>query len=350
MLKGILLFLVLSVSVANASDVVLKDTSTSVKDGKTVVQYTFNSRIDPRKVSYDYINDTVQVDVPNAYIEEKKRFTRVTDEKIKNLYSYQLDKNTLRLRINYKDGNAASNLQGAVSTAFKDNVMTVTIDDGRVPLKAAADALPDKAINVVNVEDLTGEAEEAMAADTAVAAKAEVITESETPITAATADDYANLSEKDIPVLQSAPAKEAKKSGSFLFRVMSSFVILGLLAFGLYMLRKKWSKTNLKNPHTHIKVLTQHYLGPKKSLAIISVAGESILIGVTENNINLIKQLSLLDEEIPQNVSNDFGNSINEANQQFDEMGQDAPVEQDNFSISGIKDIVKTRLKTMREL
>lgn len=347
MLKGLLLYVVLSVAAANASDVVLKDVTTSVKDGKTVVQYTFDSRIDPRKVSYDFINDTVQVDVPNAFIEEKKRFTNVTDEKIKNLYSYQLDKKTLRLRINYKDGNTASEFQGAVNTAFNDNVMSVIIDDGRVPLKAAA-TLPAKPINVVKVEDLTGEAEvEVVEAPTPIAT-AQELAENETPVN--TKVDTTNLAESEIPVLQATEAKEAKKSGSFLFRLMSSFVILGLFAMGMFLLRKKWSKTQLKNPHTHIKVLTQHYLGPKKSLAIISVAGESILIGVTENNINLIKQLSLLDEEIPQTVSTHFDSSMDEANHQLEVNEHIAPTEQDTFSISGIKDIVKTRLKTMREL
>ena len=92
------------------------------------------------------------------------------------------------------------------------------------------------------------------------------------------------------------------------------------------------------------KVLTQHYLGPKKSLAIIRVAGESILIGVTDQNISLIKSLSLLDDDIPEETPAAF--QVAEKSEDVEE----APTEEnEEFHMAGINKIVQGRLKGMRK-
>ena len=99
-------------------------------------------------------------------------------------------------------------------------------------------------------------------------------------------------------------------------------------------------KSKRPDSNKKIKILTQHHLGPKKSLAIIRVAGESLLIGVTDHSINLIKPLSLLDEEVPLETSSQFSVSLGNATGSPNE----------DFSVKGIKDIVANRLKGMKEL
>jgi flagellar protein FliO/FliZ len=141
--------------------------------------------------------------------------------------------------------------------------------------------------------------------------------------------------EDKIPVQLEAPKKTAVE-GSSSYKAIVGLAILGILAAGGYLLVGKYRRSQLvKNTAPEIKVLRQHYLGPKKSLAIIRVAGESILIGVTDNNINLIKSLSLLDEDVPEETPQNFAQVL-----QNDE----------DFAISGIKDFVGERLKGMRKL
>lgn len=41
-----------------------------------------------------------------------------------------------------------------------------------------------------------------------------------------------------------------------------------------------------------IEVLSTHYLGPKKSIAVVRVAGRVLVLGVSNESINLITQLS----------------------------------------------------------
>lgn len=159
------------------------------------------------------------------------------------------------------------------------------------------------------------------------------------------------LPENEIPVL--AQAKDAKKSDSSgLARLMATLgvlvVLLGGVSFGL----KRWmSKSKGQNKNTRIKVLTQHHLGPKKSLAIVQVAGESLLIGVTDQNISMLKTLSLIDDDIPEAVPTNFNQAMNN----FDDDQEDAQIEaqatEEDFTISGlaeIRDTVSTRSRNMR--
>jgi flagellar protein FliO/FliZ len=155
-----------------------------------------------------------------------------------------------------------------------------------------------------------------------------------------------SLSESEIPVHLEAANKNTNAE-SPVKRMMFSFMLLGVLGCGgFFFLRKYIQNSPNKKSGKDIQVLTQHYLGPKKSLAIIRVAGESILIGVTDQNISLIKSLALLDEEIPQETPKSFKNTFGVFNATADAVKENE--EKDEFSISGIKDVVKTRLKSIR--
>jgi flagellar protein FliO/FliZ len=170
-------------------------------------------------------------------------------------------------------------------------------------------------------------------------------------------------SESDIP-LNFDENKKATTQESGFFRVLFTLSILALVGMGAFYFLRKYSVPKGRKHQTQIKVLQQHYLGPKKSLAIVRVAGESILIGVTDHNISLIKALSLLDDEVPDEAPQNFvkvlkghnsqdnfvAADVDEADSQLrQKMKKDLDVDEE-FAISGIKDIVSRRLKGMRSL
>lgn len=176
---------------------------------------------------------------------------------------------------------------------------------------------------------------------------AEALTETDSKVEASSK----NLKESEIPV-HLETAKKAGTGESSIFKILSAFGIIGVLACAAYFLLKKYSiKAGKANQATQIKILTQHYLGPKKSLAIVRVAGESILVGITDQNISLIKALSLLDEEIPEETPKSFNNVFNKT-QKNNSYAAAAASEssEDDFAISGIKDFVSSKLKNMRSL
>ncbi|MBK9323234.1 MAG: flagellar biosynthetic protein FliO [Bdellovibrionaceae bacterium] len=158
--------------------------------------------------------------------------------------------------------------------------------------------------------------------------------------------------ESEIP-LNLETTKKSSDSGHPAFKFLLAISILGVVGVGAYVFIRKYSKTNFAiNKHNQIRILTQHHLGPKKSLAIIRVAGESILIGVTDQNINMIKSLSLLDDEVPDVTNSDFEKLVDRPKASIEEskMTTDIDSEDEEFSIRGIKDVVSKRLKGMRSL
>ncbi len=134
--------------------------------------------------------------------------------------------------------------------------------------------------------------------------------------------------------------------------------LIGVLATGSFFLIRKSKLAGIKRKNApELKILTQHYLGPKKSLAIIRVAGESIVVGITDHHISHIKTLSLLDEDIPTETPTHFG-PLFEADD-----ATSAPIlkktkvaieedilEEKNFSLTGIQTFVSEKLKNMRSL
>ncbi|WP_246845140.1 flagellar biosynthetic protein FliO [Bdellovibrio sp. NC01] len=207
-------------------------------------------------------------------------------------------------------------------------------------------------------------AEEASPATEATAvASASAHAEATTPVTAdAEKPKVDNRKESEIP-LNLDGNKKASAEGGGMFRILFTLSMLGVVGTGAYIFLKKYSVPKSKKHQTQIKILQQHFLGPKKSLAIVRVAGESILVGITDHNISMIKSLSLLDDEVPEEAPKSFGNVLGgfkASTADFSETEDEAVTEtkakrksneldsDEEFAISGIKDIVSKRLKGMR--
>lgn len=155
------------------------------------------------------------------------------------------------------------------------------------------------------------------------------------------------LKESEIP-LRLETKKGDSAEGSPLTKMLMGLVVIGGLSMAGWLALKKYKLSNrAANPATQMKILAQHHLGPKKSLAIVRVAGESVLVGITDHHISLIKSLALLDEDVPEESPVNFDQVMVKNNRSL-QARQDSDGEADEFSISGIKDVVSSRLKNMR--
>lgn len=152
--------------------------------------------------------------------------------------------------------------------------------------------------------------------------------------------------------------KKSSSESSPIFRLLFTVSILGVVGVGAWFFLRKYAVPRAAKTQTQIKVLQQHFLGPKKSLAIVRVAGESILIGITDHNISMIKSLALLDDEVPEEAPQHFGRVMADFSDDTAAAATPAPTKRksqskeldadEEFAISGIKDIVSKRLKGMR--
>lgn len=179
--------------------------------------------------------------------------------------------------------------------------------------------------------------------------------------------DKKTAKENEIPLSLETTKKIASNETTY-FRVILVIALLGILACGTWVFVRKAKTQNIKRNKNEIKILAQHYLGPKKSMAVVRVAGESILVGITDTQINMIKTLSLMDDELPEVTSQNFRSELDTrlAEDVVDVQKQAASTynrksqintkttqtdeEMDEFSIKGIKDLVSSKLKNMRSI
>ncbi len=154
--------------------------------------------------------------------------------------------------------------------------------------------------------------------------------------------------EDQIPLNIAGDKKPVEAGGSSTRLLFTGFVLVTLLGTAYYFVRKYKVSNKIHKSNMQIKVLSQHYLGPKKSLAIIRVSGESILIGVTDHNISMIKSLSLIDDEVPAETPQNFAQALSKEDSNRGARMQTAEELDEEFSFSAVKDSVSKKIKSMR--
>ncbi|MCC6277101.1 MAG: flagellar biosynthetic protein FliO [Oligoflexia bacterium] len=148
-------------------------------------------------------------------------------------------------------------------------------------------------------------------------------------------------------------AEPAKKSTPIWLRVLGSLVVvLGMIGGAYLAFQKLPNAKKALGARKMIEVLGQYHLGPKRSLIVIRVAGETMLVGSTENNINLIKPLALLDEDLggAQGFTGALRKQVNVEIQKQTEVRDLQKDAEEEFSMKGLKELVGQKLKSMKEL
>ncbi len=111
-----------------------------------------------------------------------------------------------------------------------------------------------------------------------------------------------------VPVLFSYPltaaaAEQQGEAGGFSLlsgsiQMLASLAVVVGIILVLHYLSKRWMKSNLvrKSIPKYIRIVENRFLAPKKSLLLIEVAGEYLLLSNCGDNLNLIKQIDMLEE------------------------------------------------------
>lgn len=76
--------------------------------------------------------------------------------------------------------------------------------------------------------------------------------------------------------------------------LLTLITVLGLMGLSLWAFRKTMGKDGKmpgKKTGAPIKVVTTSFLGQKKNLAVVEVAGEMLVLGVTPTSINFLTKI-----------------------------------------------------------
>ncbi len=73
------------------------------------------------------------------------------------------------------------------------------------------------------------------------------------------------------------------------------FVVLAVIILGFYLIKRFSTARSMKGPRNLINVIATHHLSPKEKLVLLTVMDETILIGVTPQNISKISRVSSVE-------------------------------------------------------
>lgn len=290
-----------------------------------VTELNFNGSIDLSKVEISHNKKQLLVKIPNVKTEKKEAKLEIDDAEVKSINVTKNKKSVLISLLFSKKINAEI-FKGYTRIEKDGNLVRVSLKRNSYIIQQ--NKLKNEILKPISL-DLSDESEKL--------AIAEVETEKNQV-------DVVVKSEDQIPVLTKAEKEIKSSESNTISRLAMSLGIICCFGIGLMFFIKWWSKNHKSQiVQNKIKVLNQHHLGPKKSLAIIRVAGEAILIGVTDHSINHIKTLSLMDDELPDSLPSSFKNELNS---NFEEDLVEDAVEDENFAYgSSVKDTISKRLK-----
>ncbi len=331
---------------ASAADLnTLKSIQVEQKGNKTMIHMDMTHELNQAQIEARFMRRTIEWDLAGVQTKKDKMFVDVGGAEISNIYASQPDAKGLRIRVNLNNEKVASNYHEQVQFLKSKNKLTLVLDNSVAVLNHNIKELS----RMYDVESESMSKMQEHIAQKSVISTEAVENENDMPIATAQAptleqemaiDD--TKEEKEIP-LAAKNAKAEVSSTSSMGRMAAGSVAVLLLLGSLYFMNKKLKekKSGAAFNHDSIKVVSQKYLGPKRQLTLVRVSGEYLLLGVTDHNISLIKQLAVVDDEIPDLVPQDFKAAVRKVDVRAQELeGQIGDVE-DSFSVSSLSEVKK---------
>ena len=300
-----------SSSAKPANLALLNDINIAASADHTEIEIKFDVKPGDEKILYR--DDFVQIELPGTYTDPPKQWLKVEDEFVKNIFVYQFDANTVRVRL-FTYGKAV-NMRDRISIGKSDNSLMISygqkpaVVNKKPPITAKVTAKNEsKKNNPVPVEINLPETVEKVSlhgesysiAGSEEAAQNVIENQDETPASQLPAESGTGLLKADsLPLKQDAEEEKTVLmkdppgfTGSVIKMVTALGIVLSLL-FAIVYLAKKYlgNRIGLTGQDQKIRVVTSTYLGPKKSIALVEVAGEKIVVGVTATHISMLTKV-----------------------------------------------------------
>ena len=266
--------------------------------GSNQVELQFDRDVDVKAIKTEFYQDIIQLSLNNVSVYPPRIFS-VPGADIAKVFAYQYTPKLVRCRLTMKG--KAEEFKDRISLRSKGRTLILSLQPP-----------------VLAKDKVTLQAAKAISAPQAVPAKT-VLKPEDKSVLDKVLKEPANPEAQNKPVnLTGSPSasKSHKTSQSTLGRAAKGFawmtVVILLMAGLLLALRKalkakpgskswllRMMKGKLGGPGKLIEVEATHYLGPKKSIAVVKVQGRRLVLGVTEESINLITQLDARADGTP---------------------------------------------------
>lgn len=323
----------------------LKDIDVMTSVDKTKIELRFNGT--PSEKGISYRENFMQLEFSDTYVEPAKQWINVEDETVKNIFLYQLDETTVRARF-FTIGKAWR-LKDKINLLREENKIIITYNvapkvDGSMvaPAEKAAVAAEKRGDSRVGQKgrlrtgdkprrqrSVEGESIQELGAAGSIIVRPETGGTSQIPgpiempsTEPAPAASEMSGSVEETPKTTIPPSVTNPKNtpedkpliadgtgspdlyASFIKMILALGILLALLFAGLFVFKRfTGKKIGIGGQNPGIKVITSAYIGPKKSIVLVDIAGERIVVGITPNHISMLARLGKEGE---------FGNILEE--------------------------------------
>jgi flagellar protein FliO/FliZ len=283
---------------AHASSV-LKAVEVSPKDVKgRTIQLVFDRAVDPSQVKTEFFKDIIQLSIEDVSV-YPARILPIEGSEIQKLFTYQYTPKLVRARFSVQGKAEDYKDRVSVQSQGKQIVLKLFpkgVKKDQITIAAAQAEKPKPSRQAQEILEQVMRAEEAKPAlDAAVTVAAEK--KSETARKGAASG------------LGLKKDSAASSTGLPLKLILLFLAAVGFLGFVLVQLRKKGFENKLggfmsklsipgvskldllRKQKRMIEVVANHYLGPKKSIAVVKIQGRMMVLGITNESINLIAQM-----------------------------------------------------------
>lgn len=308
----------------------------------TQVDLLFDKRITKNQIKTEYFNDIIQISLSEVSVYPAK-ISSVTGNSLLKVFAYQYGPKLVRCRLtvkgkaeDYKNRFQIKNngkvltLQLEEDTSKSDNLVLQAAHANRVtvpPAKNDSDR-PPSTPQVLDPEEralldrvLGGRAQPS---ENSKAKEPEK--ESAKPQIAPPPSTQSVLvGPKENPAISGAkPFPSPLRALAKLLGVIALFLVLAFVAKKIFVRRSvkkrdlfgaitRFARMKLGQKEKIIEVVSNHYLGPKKSICVVKVAGRYLVLGISNESIQLITQL-------PGDAFNSVSEESPESPVQFEEL------------------------------
>lgn len=268
----------------------LQGMETSSSENEIKITLNFSKPIkDVREPQF--FEKSIQFTFDKTYVKPAKKTYSLGEELVPDIHIYQYDKKSVRLRLVMGKGDIWD--EDRLTYEKKGNQLLISIS------KSNADLLNEMYDNDLNLPTVVLEEHYDSPAELPSEAKYQ---EDLIPIIY----DETDKNKISLDFNENENNMVSNNAGPTLFSsslkvVTALMIVLSLMLVTYYFVKKYLLKDgSLLGMDKQIKILSTSYIGPKKSINLVEVAGEILVLGVTATNINLLTKIE--NEEIVEKI------------------------------------------------
>lgn len=333
------------------------------------IQLLFDSKVTPSQIKTEFVNDIVQLSIQDVAVYPAKIISTSAPDFTK-IFAYQYTPKLIRCRVSVKG--KADSYQSKVKIKADGKLVTIAFG---TEAKSSIDRIATGAAQALRVSNLASSNRTAEKVSEKAIEKNNESSSSGASAAQLSSDEKKILdrieSNESKPIHLSQSASPKATAPSPIRAMVSLAAVLALILGGAYLFKKYGQNSaiigKMKRNGKMIEVIATQSLGPKRSIAVVKVAGRMLVLGVASESISLISELdseegmapnqtgasffaNLLDTESkPQGVVAANTNSVN-ASTQRPVVSSAAVAATDAGFSNRVRDRIRNRVEGMKEL